>query len=118
MASATLYHNPRCGTSRTVLQRLQEAGLNVEVIEYLKHPPSRERLATLIHEAGISVRDAIRAKEPIYAELGLDNPALTDDTLLDAMIAHPILINRPIVVTEQGVRLCRPADKIEEILPS
>lgn len=117
MAKATIYHNPRCGTSRTVLQRLQDAGLDVEVIEYLKHPPTRTQLEALIQASGLSVRAAIRSKEALFTELKLDDPSVTDAALLDAMAAHPILINRPIVVTGKGTRLCRPAEIVEDILP-
>lgn len=113
---AVIYHNPRCGTSRTVLQALQDAGHAVEVVEYLKTPLKRDELARLIAAAGITVREAIRSKEAIYSELGLDNPDLSDDELLQAMEAHPILMNRPIVVTDKGTRLCRPADVVNEIL--
>lgn len=115
--SATIYHNPRCGTSRTVLEMIRDAGLDPEVIEYLKTPPSRQVLTALIQDAGLSVRDAMRAKEPLYLELGLDHADLSDDALLDAMLANPILINRPFVRTENGVRLCRPAQLVEELLP-
>ncbi|AHV92756.1 arsenate reductase (glutaredoxin) [Bordetella holmesii] len=114
--SATIYHNPRCGTSRTALQALQDAGYAVTVIEYLKTPPSRQTLAGLIRQSGLSVRDAIRSKEPLYQELGLDDPQRSDDDLLDAMVEHPILINRPFVVTEKGARLCRPAEVVQQIL--
>lgn len=113
---AIIYHNPRCGTSRTVLQALQEHGHEVEVIEYLKNPLGKVELARLIHDAGLTVRDAIRSKEPIYKELGLDDPSLSDDMLLDAMEKHPILMNRPFVITGKGARLCRPADVVYEIL--
>jgi arsenate reductase len=111
-----IYHNPRCGTSRTVLQILQDRGEQPEVIEYLKTPPSREQIASLIRDAGLSVREAIRGKESIYQDLKLDDAALSDDQLLDAVVAHPILLNRPFVVTSKGTRLCRPADLVEEIL--
>jgi len=111
-----IYHNPRCGTSRTVLQTLQDRGEQPEIIEYLKTPPSREQIASLIRDAGLSVRDAIRGKEPVYQELKLDDAALTDDQLLDAIAANPILLNRPFVVTPKGTRLCRPAELVEEIL--
>lgn len=117
MAKARIYHNPRCGTSRTVLQRLQDAGLEVEVIEYLKHPPTCAQLEALVFATGLKVRDVVRSKEALFTELKLDAPTLTDAALLDAMAEHPILINRPIVVTDLGTRLCRPADVIEEILP-
>ncbi len=110
----TIYHNPRCGTSRSVLQALQERGLQPEIIEYLKTPPTRAQLAALIAAAGLSPRDAVRSKEALYQELNLE--AADDERLLDAMAEHPILINRPIVVTEKGVRLCRPAAVLEEIL--
>jgi len=113
----TIYHNPRCGTSRTVLDHLHQAGIEPVVVEYLKTPPTRETLAAMIKQAGLSVRDAVRSKEAIYQELNLDAEGVGDDQLLDAMIAHPILINRPFVVTERGARLCRPADVLEEILP-
>jgi len=113
---ATIYHNPRCGTSRTVLQRLEDAGVRPQIVEYLKTPLPRAQLAALIHDAGLSVRDAMRAKEPVYKELGLDDPALSDEQLLDAMARHPILMNRPFVVTSRGTRLCRPADVLDEIL--
>jgi arsenate reductase len=115
--SVTIYHNPRCGTSRNTLEMIREAGIEPEVIEYLKHPPSRSELKQLIAKAGLSVRDALRSNEAVYAELGLDDPALTDAALIDAMLAHPILINRPFVKTESGVRLCRPKEKLLEILP-
>jgi len=112
----TIYHNPRCGTSRTTLQLLKDKGFEPRVIEYLQTPPTREELAALIHDAGLSVRQAMRAKEPVYQELGLDDPSLGDEQLLDAMMAHPILINRPFVVTDKGTRLCRPATEVESIL--
>ncbi|HLT99985.1 MAG TPA: arsenate reductase (glutaredoxin) [Burkholderiaceae bacterium] len=113
---AIIYHNPRCGTSRKVLEALQEKGHQVEVVEYLKQPLSREALAKLISEAGLSVRDAVRSKEALFTELGLDDPAISDEALLDAMKTHPILMNRPFVVTEKGTRLCRPAEVVNEIL--
>ena len=116
--AATIYHNPQCGTSRTVLARLQEAGLEPTVIEYLKTPPARERLASLVAEMGMRPRDLLRRKGTPYDTLGLDDPKFTDDELLDLMIEHPILIERPIVVTEAGTRLCRPADRLDEILPA
>lgn len=115
--SATIYHNPACGTSRNVLGLIRNAGIEPVIIEYLQTPPSREELAGLIARAGLSVRDALRQKGTPYAELGLDDPALSDDELLDAMMAHPILINRPFVVTELGVRLCRPSEIVLDILP-
>lgn len=111
-----IYHNPRCGTSRTTLQLLEERGHKPEVIEYLKTPPTREELVQLIRDSGLTVRQIIRSKEPIYQELGLDDSSLDDDALIDAMVAHPILMNRPIVVTDRGTRLCRPATEVEAIL--
>ncbi len=113
---AIIYHNPRCGTSRTVLQTLKDQGHEVEVIEYLKTPLDAAALARLIGNAGLSVREALRSKEALYTELGLDDPSLGDDALLQAMEAHPILMNRPFVVTAKGTRLCRPADVVREIL--
>lgn len=112
----TIYHNGRCGTSRTTLELIRAAGHEPRVINYLEHPPARDELKRMIAQAGLSVREAIRAKEPVYAELGLGDPALSDDALIDAMLAHPILINRPFVVTPKGVRLCRPSDLVHEIL--
>lgn len=114
---ATIWHNPACGTSRKVLAALREAGIEPEVVEYLRDPPTRERLAAMIRAAGLTVREALREKGTPYAELGLADPALTDDRLLDAMMAHPILINRPFVETGKGARLCRPAERVREILP-
>jgi arsenate reductase len=113
----TIYHNRNCGTSRNTLALIRNTGVEPEVIEYLKHPPTREVLKDLIAKAGLTVRQAIREKGTPYAELGLDNPALTEDQLLDAMLAHPILINRPFVVTPNGVRLCRPSELVLDILP-
>jgi arsenate reductase len=113
-----IYHNPACGTSRNTLALIRNSGEEPEVIEYLLHPPSRETLLTLIGEAGLTVRDTIRRKGTPYAELGLDNPQLSDDLLLDAMLAHPVLINRPFVVTPKGVRLCRPSELVLDILPN
>lgn len=113
----TIYHNPACGTSRNTLALIRNAGVEPQVIEYLNHPPSRDVLADLIARAGLTVREAIREKGTPYAELGLDNPALSDEELLTAMLAHPILINRPFVVTPAGVRLCRPSEKVLDILP-
>jgi len=113
---ATIYHNPRCSTSRKALDLLREAGIEPTVVEYLKDPPSRTRLKQLIKAAGLSVREAIRNKEPVYAELGLGDPKLSDDKLLDAMLAHPILIQRPIVETKKGVRFCRPLESVNEII--
>ncbi|WLB56786.1 arsenate reductase (glutaredoxin) [Bradyrhizobium sp. 521_C7_N1_3] len=115
---AIIYHNPECGTSRNTLAMIRNAGIEPHVIEYLKTPPSRALLRQLIARMGISVREAVREKAAPYAELGLDNPALTDEQLLDAMLAHPILINRPIVVTPEGVRLCRPSERVLDLLPA
>ncbi|MGO4526551.1 arsenate reductase (glutaredoxin) [Microvirga sp. 2MCAF35] len=112
-----IYHNPQCGTSRNTLGLIRNAGLEPHIIEYLKTPPTRLLLRQLIERMGVSVRDVIREKGTPYAELGLDDPALSDDQLLEAMIAHPILINRPIVVTPRGVRLCRPSETVIDILP-
>lgn len=114
----TIYHNPNCGTSRNTLALIRNTGIEPQVVEYISNPPSRAVLKDLIAQAGLTVRDAIREKGAPYAELGLDNPALSDDALLDAMLAHPILINRPFVVTPNGVRLCRPSELVLEILPS
>jgi arsenate reductase (glutaredoxin) len=112
-----IYHNPDCGTSRNTLALIRNAGVEPHVVEYLKTPPSRTMLKDLIQRMGVSVREVIREKGTPYAELGLSDPALTDDQLLDAMLAHPILINRPIVVTPLGVRLCRPSEVVLELLP-
>lgn len=116
--SVTIYHNPACGTSRNTLAMIRNAGIEPNVIEYLNIPPDRQTLRQMIHDAGLTVRQAIREKGTPYAELGLSDPALTDDQLLGAMLAHPILINRPFVVTELGVRLCRPSEAVLDILPS
>ncbi|HJS85495.1 MAG TPA: arsenate reductase (glutaredoxin) [Acetobacteraceae bacterium] len=113
----TIYHNPNCGTSRNVLGLIRNSGAEPRVVEYLKTPPSRAELADLIRRMGVPVRAVLRERGTPYAELDLDNPALTDDQLLDAMMAHPILINRPIVVTPLGVRLCRPSEAVLDILP-
>jgi arsenate reductase len=115
-AKATIFHNPMCGTSRKTLDILREEGRDVWIREYLKDPPTRAELKAMYAKAGISPREGLRAKEPIAAELGLLDPGVDDDTILDAMIEHPILIERPLVETEKGVRLCRPQDKVHEIL--
>ncbi|MBZ2207446.1 arsenate reductase (glutaredoxin) [Massilia soli] len=115
--SVTIFHNPKCGTSRNTLALIRNAGIEPEVIDYLAEVPARESLAAMIAQAGLTVRGAMRAKEAVFAELGLENPALGEDALLDAMIAHPILINRPFVVTPLGARLCRPSELVLEILP-
>jgi len=112
-----IYHNPGCGTSRNTLAMIRNAGIEPQVIEYLKTPPDRATLLDLIGRAGLTVREALREKGSPYGELHLDNPALTDDQILEAMIAHPILINRPLVVTPLGVRLCRPSERVLDILP-
>jgi arsenate reductase len=117
MSTATIYHNPSCGTSRNTLALIRNAGIDPTVIEYLQTPPSREILSGLIKHAGLSVRQALREKESIYKELGLDKATLTDDQLLDAMEEHPVLINRPFVVTPLGVALCRPSELVLDILP-
>lgn len=117
MSKITIYHNPQCGTSRNVLAFIRENGIEPEVIEYLETPPDRKTLKQLIRNMGSGVRDLLRRKGTPYDELGLDDPALTDDQLLDAMMEHPILINRPIVVTERATKLCRPSETVLEILP-
>ncbi|GAA4176839.1 arsenate reductase (glutaredoxin) [Shinella granuli] len=114
---ATIYHNPACGTSRNTLALIRAAGIEPTVVEYLKTPPSREDLARMIAEAGLTVREAIREKGTPYADLGLDDPGLSDEQLLDAMVETPILINRPFVVTLLGTRLARPSERVLEILP-
>jgi arsenate reductase (glutaredoxin) len=114
--TVTIYHNPACGTSRNVLALIRNSGEEPRVIEYLKTPPSRAELVQLIGRMGISVRDLLRRRGTPYDELGFDEPSLTDDALLDGMMAHPILINRPIVVTPQGVKLCRPSETVLDIL--
>lgn len=114
---AIIYHNPACGTSRNTLAMIRNAGIEPHVIEYLKTPPSRALLQQLAVRMGVSLRELLREKGTPYAELGLSNAALTDDQLLDAMMAHPILINRPIVVTPKGVKLCRPSELVLDLLP-
>ncbi|AJY47506.1 arsenate reductase (glutaredoxin) [Martelella endophytica] len=114
----TIYHNPACGTSRNTLALIRHAGIEPNVIEYLKAPPTRETLVRMIADAGLTVREAIRKKGTPYAELGLDDEALGDDQLLDAMLEHPILINRPFVVTPLGTRLSRPSEVVLDILPA
>ena len=113
---ATIYHNPLCGTSRKTLDILRDSGCDVWIHEYLKTPPTRDELMRLYNRAGITPREGLRAKEPLAGELGLNRPDVTDDEVLDAMVAHPILIERPIVETPNGVRLCGPQDKVREIL--
>jgi arsenate reductase len=118
MSDVTIYHNPDCGTSRNTLALIRNAGIEPLVIEYLREPPSREKLRAMIRASGLSVRQALREKGTPYHELGLADHAVSDEQLLDAMMAHPILINRPFVETERGTRLCRPSEVVLEILPS
>ncbi len=113
-----IYHNPSCGTSRNTLAMIRQSGEEPVVVEYLETPPSREELVELVAAMGLPVRDLLRQKGTPYGELGLGNPDLTNDQLLDMMMEHPILINRPIVVTEKGVRLCRPSELVLDILPN
>jgi arsenate reductase len=113
---ATIYHNPMCGTSRKTLEILDDEGAEVTVIEYLKAPPSRDELERLYHRAGITPREGLRAREPLAEELGLTDPSVGDEAILDAMMEHPILIQRPLVETAKGVRLCRPQDEVRQIL--
>jgi arsenate reductase len=114
----TIYHNPRCGTSRNTLALLQERGVEPEVVEYLKTPLDRAALQALIASMGVPAIDVVRAKEPVFAELKLGEPGVTDDQLINAMVAHPILMNRPIVTTPLGARLCRPAETVLALLPA
>jgi len=113
-----IYHNPACGTSRNTLALIRNAGIEPHVIEYLKCPPSRALLEQLMHRAGLTPRELLREKGTPFAELKLDDPALSDAQLIDAMMAHPILINRPLVVTPNGVRLCRPSEAVLDLLPT
>ena len=113
-----IYHNPACGTSRNTLAMIRNAGIEPHVVEYLKTPPSRALLVQMMGRAGLSPRELLREKGTPYAELGLGDPALTDDQLIDAMIEHPILMNRPLVVTPAGIRLCRPSELVLDILPA
>lgn len=112
-----IYHNPDCGTSRNTLGLIRNAGVEPHIIEYLKTPPSRALLVQLIQRASLSPRSILREKGTPYADLGLGDPELTDDALLDAMMAHPILINRPLVVSPKGVKLCRPSEAVLDLLP-
>jgi arsenate reductase len=114
--SVTIYHNPACGTSRNTLAMIRQSGEEPEVIEYLKAPPNRARLVELIKAMGVPVRALLREKGTLYAELGLADPKWSDDELIDFMLEHPILINRPIVVTDKGVRLCRPSELVLDLL--
>lgn len=117
MTKITIYHNTACGTSRNTLALIRNTGVEPEIVDYQKNPPTRALLQDLIARAGLTVRGGMRDKGDLYQELGLADPSLGDETLLDAMMAHPILINRPLVVTERGVRLCRPSELVLEILP-
>jgi arsenate reductase len=117
MAEVTIYHNPACGTSRNVLGLIRNSGVEPRVIEYLETPPSREELVDLIRRMGIPVRDLLRRKGTPYDELGLDDPKWTDDELIELMLEHSILINRPVVVTPKGVKLCRPSETVLDLLP-
>jgi arsenate reductase len=116
--SITIYHNPACGTSRNTLAMIRQSGEEPEIIEYLKSPPSREALLALVRAMSMTVRDLLRRKGTPYDALGLDDPKWTDEELIDFMVTHPILINRPIVVTPRGTRLCRPSEAVLEILPN
>jgi arsenate reductase len=116
MSNVTIYHNPACGTSRNTLAMIRASGCEPEVIEYLKTPPSRERLQQLIKAMGVTARDILREKGTPYLELGLNELSLSEDALIDAMLQHPVLINRPIVVTVKGVKLCRPSELVLSIL--
>ena len=118
MSAITIYHNPRCGTSRNTLAMIRNSGAEPEVIEYLKTPPDRTTLTALVAATGLPVREVVRTKEALFTELGLDAPGVTDAQLIDAMLAHPILMNRPIVVTPLGTRLCRPSELVLDILPA
>ena len=118
MTTITIYHNPKCGTSRNTLAMIRNSGVEPEVIEYLKTPPDRATLVALIDDMGEPVINAVRSKEALFSELQLDAPGVSDAQLIDAMLQHPILINRPIVVTPLGTRLCRPSEKVLDILPA
>ena len=117
MSDITIYHNPACGTSRNVLGMIRNSGVEPTVIAYLDAPPDREKLRALLAAMDIPVRELLRSKESVYTELGLDNPALTDEQLIDAIVAHPILMNRPVVVTPLGTKLCRPSETVLNLLP-
>lgn len=118
MTDIVIYHNPECGTSRNALAMIRNAGIEPHVVEYLKTPPSRAMLESLIERAGISPRALLREKGTPFADLGLDNPGLTDAQLIDAMMDHPILINRPLVVSPLGVKLCRPSEEVLDLIPA
>ncbi|NLA89226.1 MAG: arsenate reductase (glutaredoxin) [Alcaligenaceae bacterium] len=113
----TIYHNPNCGTSRNTLELIKNAGKEVEIIEYLKTPPTKETLQKLVKDSGLAIRDFMRQKEAIYQDNNLDDPKWSDEELLDWMVKEPILMNRPVVVTENGTRLCRPKEVLFEIMP-
>jgi len=113
---AKIYHNPMCGTSRKTLEILRDSGFDVWIHEYMKNPPSRDELKRLYDRAGITPREGLRAKEPLAETLNLNRPDVTDEEVLDAMVQHPVLINRPLVETDKGVRLCRPQDLVREII--
>lgn len=117
MTDITIYHNPKCGTSRNTLALIRHAGIEPHVVPYLEQPPTRAELVALLAALGTPVREAMRAKEAIYKERDLDNAKWSDDELIDAMLAHPILINRPIVVSPRGTRLCRPSEAVLDLLP-
>ena len=112
----TIYHNPNCGTSRNTLALIRGAGHEPRIVEYLNTPPSRAELASMVTRMDVPVRQVARKKEPLYAELGLDKPGVTDDQILDAMAANPVLINRPIVESDKGIRLCRPSELVNDLL--
>jgi len=114
--TVAIFHNPRCNTSRTVLAALREQDLDIRIVEYLKQPPDRAALVDLLRQLGIGPRGLIRRKETVYGQLLLDDPTLSDDRMIDAILAHPILIERPIVITPKGARICRPVEKLAEIL--
>ncbi|MCC0044913.1 MAG: arsenate reductase (glutaredoxin) [Brucellaceae bacterium] len=116
--TVTIYHNPKCGTSRNTLAMIRQSGEEPEIIEYLKTPPSREKLVELIAAMGIAPRDLLRRKGTPYEELGLDDPKWSDDQLIDFMVEHPILMNRPVVVSPLGAKLCRPSEAVLDILPN
>ncbi|MEN0075396.1 MAG: arsenate reductase (glutaredoxin) [Paracraurococcus sp.] len=117
MSDVTIWHNPSCGTSRATLAMIRAAGIEPRIIPYLQSPPDRETLRATIAAAGLTVREALRAKERLAAELGLEEPGVEESALLEAMLAHPVLINRPFVIAPGGTRLCRPAERLREILP-
>ncbi len=118
MSDITIYHNPACGTSRNVLAMIRNSGVEPTIVEYLKHPPGRDGLLALIHALGIDVRDLLRRKGTPFDELKLGEPHWSDDQLIDFMVAHPILMDRPVVVTPLGTRLCRPSETVLDLLPS